>query len=111
MCKLNRLSTPDGTCLRDYIHADARAHVLGLQGLMDGRPKPNLGTGFDLLVREVIETVRRVTGRSFTVREPKTIGDPPSWWPPGRARELLGFGLPEAIWRISFGLRWNWSNR
>src|SRR5262245_40784016 len=75
--------TPDGTCLRDYIHvADlARAHVLGLQGLMEGRVQSqavNLGTGFGYSVREVIETVRRVTGRSFTVREvERRVGDPP----------------------------------
>src|SRR5262245_39960683 len=75
--------TPDGTCLRDYIHvADlARAHVLGLRLLMENEVSSqaiNLGTGYGCSVREMIETVRRVTGRDFTVRETaRREGDPP----------------------------------
>src|SRR5262249_19389475 len=66
--------TPDGTCVRDYIHVSdlARAHVLGLQAIMNGRLQSqaiNLGTGSGYSVRQVIETVRRVTGRNFKVRE------------------------------------------
>jgi len=66
--------TPDGTCLRDYIHVTdlARAHVMGLQALMESRAESqaiNLGTGHGYSVREVIETARRITGKDFTVRE------------------------------------------
>src|SRR4030095_1301701 len=60
--------TPDGTCLRDYIHVTdlARAHVVGLHALMNGRisSQPiNLGTGHGYSVREVIATVRLVRAR------------------------------------------------
>src|SRR5207253_828302 len=76
-------STPDGTCLRDYIHVTdlAQAHIMGLQTLMEGRIESqpvNLGTGFGYSVREVIEAARRITGKQFTVRETaRRPGDPP----------------------------------
>jgi UDP-glucose 4-epimerase len=75
--------TPDGTCVRDYIHvADlARAHVMGLQKLMGGELKSqpfNLGTGRGCSVREVVDTVRRITKRDFRVVEAsRREGDPP----------------------------------
>jgi len=74
--------TPDGTCIRDYIHvADlARAHVLALEYLEGGgRPLVlNLGTSKGFSVREVIKTARKVTGRDFHVVEgPRRPGDPP----------------------------------
>ena len=70
--------TPDGTCIRDYIHILdlARAHILAL-----GSKKSdfyNLGTGGGSSVREVIDTVRKVTGRKIDVVEkPRRPGDPP----------------------------------
>lgn len=76
--------TPDGTCLRDYIHVGdlAAAHVLALQRLgQDTEPERliyNLGTGRGFSVREVIETARRVTGKAIAVVEsPRRPGDPP----------------------------------
>ncbi|NYI03967.1 UDP-glucose 4-epimerase GalE [Allostreptomyces psammosilenae] len=72
--------TPDGTCVRDYIHvADlAEAHLLALTGAQPGRHLVcNLGNGAGFSVKEVIETVRRVTGREFTaVTAPRRAGDP-----------------------------------
>ncbi|MDP4031328.1 MAG: NAD-dependent epimerase/dehydratase family protein, partial [Pseudorhodobacter sp.] len=63
--------TPDGTCLRDYVHVMdlAEAHVLGLRWLMDGRGNGvfNLGSGCGFSVREVIAAAERVTGRSVPV--------------------------------------------
>ncbi len=64
--------TPDGTCLRDYIHVTdlADAHVQGARGdRRDGGPSGayNLGTGRPHSVREVIDTVERVTGRDGAV--------------------------------------------
>jgi UDP-glucose 4-epimerase len=72
--------TPDGTCVRDYIHvADlASAHLLVLEALQD-RDKLiyNLGNGRGFSVREVIETVRKVTGHAIPAREsPRRPGDP-----------------------------------
>lgn len=74
--------TPDGTCVRDYIHvADlAQAHVLGLQYLQNGGDSNvfNLGNGSGFSVREVIEAARRVTQREIRVVErDRRPGDPP----------------------------------
>lgn len=71
--------TPDGTCIRDYIHiADlVSAHLLALDGLGErGRLIYNLGSGNGYSVREVIETARRVTGQRIPVKElPPRPGD------------------------------------
>jgi UDP-glucose 4-epimerase len=70
--------TPDGTCIRDYIHILdlAQAHILALAS-----PKSdfyNLGTGGGTSVREVIETCKQVTGRDIkAVEKPRRAGDPP----------------------------------
>jgi UDP-glucose 4-epimerase len=73
--------TPDGTCIRDYIHvADlVAAHGLALQAL-DTRPRQiyNLGSGVGYSVRQVIESARRVTGQAIPVRvDPRRPGDAP----------------------------------
>lgn len=73
--------TPDGTCIRDYIHVDdlATAHLAALQRLGRGvELKLNLGTGQGSSVREVIETCREVTGHPIPadVTDPRA-GDPP----------------------------------
>jgi UDP-glucose-4-epimerase GalE len=90
--------TPDGTCLRDYIHVDdlARAHVLALDAL-DRAETPftamNLGTGRGTSVREVVQAVERVTGTKVphTVG-PRRAGDPPALVAvPTRSRAVLGF--------------------
>jgi len=71
--------TPDGTCIRDYIHVHdlANAHLVALRNL-DGRSYHyNLGNGKGYSVREVIDTARTVTGVDFTVNEtPRRQGDP-----------------------------------
>ena len=75
--------TPDGTCIRDYIHVLdlAEAHVTGLRRLLQGSIESqalNLGTGRGASVREVIDVCRRVSGREFRVVEsPRRSGDPP----------------------------------
>lgn len=76
--------TPDGTCIRDYIHVSdlADAHLLALQAL-DGVAPPrsrlvfNLGNGHGFSVREVIESARRVTGHPIPAEiHPRRAGDP-----------------------------------
>jgi UDP-glucose 4-epimerase len=70
--------TPDGTCIRDYIHILdlARAHMLALSSAKN--EFYNLGTGGGASVREVIESCRRVTGRKIDIAEkPRRPGDPP----------------------------------
>lgn len=74
--------TPDGTGVRDFIHVDdlADAHRLGLEYLRDGGDSGvfNCGYGHGYSVREVIDSVQRVTGRTLPVEEaPRRPGDPP----------------------------------
>jgi UDP-glucose 4-epimerase len=89
--------TRDGTCIRDYVHVQdlARAHVLALEALDSGEPFQafNLGTEQGYSVREVVQAVERVTGRTVPVsiggRRP---GDPPCLIASSaRSREALGF--------------------
>lgn len=74
--------TPDGTCVRDYIHVSdlARAHVAAARRLTDERPiEPvyNLGSGQGSSVREIMDTIRDVTGIDFTPEvNPRRPGDP-----------------------------------
>ena len=72
--------TPDGTCIRDYIHVRdlADAHLLALAALQTtDKVIYNIGNGQGFTVREVIESVRRVTGRPIAVEEcPRREGDP-----------------------------------
>jgi UDP-glucose 4-epimerase len=72
--------TPDGTCIRDYIHVHdlARAHLLALNALTEhDQLIYNLGNGVGFSVREVIESARRVTGHPIPViEEPRRLGDP-----------------------------------
>ncbi|RII27933.1 MAG: UDP-glucose 4-epimerase GalE [Geobacter sp.] len=73
--------TPDGTCIRDYIHVCdlASAHTLALQALLDGKGSLtcNLGNGTGYSIREVIEVCRKVTGRTIPVATgPRRPGDP-----------------------------------
>ena len=70
--------TPDGTCIRDYIHIVdlAQAHILALGEAASGCY--NLGTGGGSSVREVIESCRKITGRKIdTIEKPRRPGDPP----------------------------------
>jgi UDP-glucose 4-epimerase len=73
--------TKDGTCIRDYIHVHdlANAHLLALNALSDSRSRLiyNIGNGQGFTVREVIDSVRRVTGKPIAVEEcPRRPGDP-----------------------------------
>jgi UDP-glucose 4-epimerase len=104
--------TPDGTALRDYVHVDdlARAHLLALDTAVPGRHAIfNLGSGTGYSVREVIDAVRRVTGREFEVREePRRPGDPPALVATNtRAREGLGWA-PERSLDEMVADAWAW---
>jgi UDP-glucose 4-epimerase len=72
--------TPDGTCIRDYIHIEdlVEAHLLALQAVSGGGQRIyNLGNGSGFSVRQVIETARRVTGREIPEEVvPRRPGDP-----------------------------------
>jgi UDP-glucose 4-epimerase len=72
--------TPDGTCIRDYVHVEdlARAHVLALHAAREGTHMVcNLGNGGGFSVRDVVGTVQTVTGRDVPIRETaRRAGDP-----------------------------------
>jgi UDP-glucose-4-epimerase GalE len=72
--------TPDGTCVRDYIHVDdlAEAHLRALERLQPGQQMHyNLGIGRGYSVREVIRAVEEVTGKRVPIKEgPRRAGDP-----------------------------------
>ncbi len=74
-------ATPDGTCIRDYVHVLdlARAHILALEALADGESRVyNLGSGSGYSVLEVIEAARKVTGHAIpTLEAPRRAGDLP----------------------------------
>ena len=104
--------TPDGTCVRDYVHVNdlAEAHLLALEQLQPGRGRAfNLGTGRGHSVREVIDACREVTGRDVPVRYgPRREGDPPALVAAAdRARTELGWqpqykdlhAIVETAWR------------
>ncbi|MBF0499162.1 MAG: UDP-glucose 4-epimerase GalE [Candidatus Riflebacteria bacterium] len=89
--------TPDGTCIRDYIHVSdlADAHVLALRHLQNGGISGgfNLGNGAGYSVKEVIETAEYVTGRKIpTLFGQRRAGDPPRLvGDASRARNILGW--------------------
>jgi UDP-glucose-4-epimerase GalE len=86
--------TPDGTCIRDYVHVEdlAEAHIAAMNAIKPGTASAyNLGIGRGYSVRQIIEVVREVSGRQFRViEEPRRAGDPPAVFadPSKIAREL-----------------------
>ena len=78
----NDYPTPDGTCIRDYIHVTdlAKAHVLALKALSKGKASRiyNLGNGVGYSVKEVIEIAKQVTNKEIkTINVKRRAGDPP----------------------------------
>ncbi|MEN0019712.1 MAG: UDP-glucose 4-epimerase GalE [Planctomycetota bacterium] len=88
--------TPDGTCVRDYIHVEdlVDAHVAVMDKLKPGDSLAyNLGIGNGLSVRQIIDSVKRVTGIDFTVQEgERRAGDPPELYAnPAKIKAELGW--------------------
>ncbi len=106
--------TPDGTCVRDYIHVTdlADAHVKAVRALLDGAESTalNIGTGRGWSVRELVDSVRRVTDRDIPVRVgPRRPGDPPVLIAdPTRARDRLGWRPRYADLAIQVKHAWAW---
>ena len=78
----NDYDTPDGTCVRDYVHVSdvADAHVLAAEHLVNGKQSQilNLGTGRGYSVQDIVNLVKKVTGQDVTFRyESRRAGDPP----------------------------------
>jgi UDP-glucose 4-epimerase len=109
--------TPDGTCVRDYIHVTdlCSAHTLALEYLGRGGASDfiNLGNGFGYSVMEVIEAARRVTGREIEVRvEPARAGDPARLVADAtKAREVLGWRTRHPELEEIVRTAWEWHQR
>ena len=115
----NDYDTPDGTCIRDYIHVTdlAKAHILAVEYLMNGGESDifNLGNGVGYSVKEVIETARKVTGHPIPAKEEaRRAGDPARLVASGeKARKILGWepeitGLADII---SSAWKWHKAHR
>jgi len=105
--------TPDGTCIRDYIHVSdlAEAHVLGLDYL-DSKDSValNLGTGQGYSVKEVVSTIEKVVGRKVPSQmAPRRPGDPPSLVAdPSRAEKLMNWKAKRSLEEI-VSSAWKWA--
>ncbi len=106
--------TPDGTCLRDYIHVTdlADAHRLALESLeQNGRTSfYNLGNGHPHSVKQVLETVERVTGRQVGWEiAPRRPGDPAALYASnGRIQQELGWRPRYADLETIVDTAWRW---
>jgi UDP-glucose-4-epimerase GalE len=108
--------TPDGTCIRDYIHVDdlAMAHLAALERLKPGdQLKLNLGTGQGASVKQVIDHCRNVTGHPIPTREcSRRAGDPPELVAdPSAAKRALGWEAKHKDVRTIIESAWRWHSK
>jgi UDP-glucose 4-epimerase len=110
--------TPDGTCIRDFVHVRdlADAHLLALEATGEGDPSfevYNLGSAAGFSVREVVEAARRVTGRAVPARALKRrSGDPPVLVASSRrARRELGWAPTHSTLERMLTDAWAWRQR
>ncbi|HEV7219775.1 MAG TPA: UDP-glucose 4-epimerase GalE [Terriglobales bacterium] len=107
--------TPDGTCIRDYIHVSdlAEAHVMGLGYLDNGDSVAlNLGSGRGHSVKEVVSTIEKVVGRKVPSQmASRRPGDPPSLVAdPSRAEKLMNWKAKRSLEEIVLSA-WKWAER
>ncbi|WP_127112332.1 UDP-glucose 4-epimerase GalE [Shimia sediminis] len=106
--------TPDGTCIRDYVHVCdlVEAHILGLRWLLDGKPSEvfNLGTGKGFSVREVIDQSRAVTNRDVPYEEgPRRAGDCTKLVSGStKAEKVLGWAPTRSTMKDMVADAWRW---
>lgn len=106
--------TPDGTCIRDYIHVTdlAQAHILAVEYLINGGVSDifNLGNGVGYSVREVIDTARKVTGHPIpAIETPRRAGDPARLVASSeKAKTVLGWMPVHDSLEEIIGSAWNW---
>lgn len=108
--------TPDGTCIRDYVHVEdlVDAHVKVLAALQPGdRRAYNLGIGRGYSVREIIASVKKVSGRDFAVKEePRRAGDPPRLFAQAdKIQRELGWRAGITDLDEIVGSAWRWFSR
>jgi len=106
--------TPDGTCLRDYVHVDdlSRAHIAVFDKLATpgARFFYNLGTGKPFSVREIIQAVEKITGKKVPVIEsPRRAGDPPALFADSsKAQKELGWTPKYMDAESVIATAWKW---
>ena len=105
--------TPDGTCIRDYVHVDdlALAHALAIEATTPETTEVfNIGTGQGTSVLEIIEACERVTGRAIPQTDaPRRPGDPPSLVAdPSKLKERLGWRPAYASIEDTIATAWAW---
>lgn len=106
--------TPDGTCIRDYIHVEdlATAHASAIDHLVAGGDsiRCNLGTGVGVSVKEIIEAVEEVTGQEVPIKYgPRREGDPPQLLAdPSLAKQALGWEAQHKNVRNMVKSAWAW---
>jgi UDP-glucose 4-epimerase len=107
--------TPDGTCIRDFVHVSdlALGHLLALEATGEGEPSLevyNLGSAAGFSVREVVEAARKVTGRAIPARPLKRrVGDPPVLVASSRrARRELGWSPRYSSLEQMVADAWSW---
>ncbi len=109
----NDYPTPDGTCIRDYIHVIdlAEAHILALEALADGQSrKYNLGNGKGYSIMEVLQTARDITGHPIPAEVgPRRPGDPATLIADStRIMQELGWHPEFGSLRQIIETAWNW---
>ena len=111
--------TPDGTCIRDYVHVEdlVDAHVVVMEALNPGADDPrkrqrfyNLGTGNGLSVKTIVEAVKQVTGINFKVNiGPRRPGDPPTLYAnPQKIQDELGWEARHKDAKTMVEHAWAW---
>jgi len=109
--------TPDGTCVRDYVHVNdlATAHILSLDYLREGGESTalNLGTGVGQSVRDVLQAVSAVTGLEVPHKvQPRRAGDPPELVAdPSKAKKVLGWTAEYRDLNRIVETAWAWLQR
>lgn len=111
----NDYPTPDGTCVRDYVHVIdlAQAHILALRSLDKGSRKYNLGNGQGFSVQEVVEVARQVTGHPIPVKiGPRRPGDPATLIADSQAiKQELGWEPRYTTLRSIIETAWAWHQK
>jgi len=105
--------TPDGTCVRDYVHVEdlVDAHLAVMNALKPGDQRVyNLGIGRGYSVNQIIESVQRVTGKSFTVKHgPRRPGDPPELFAdPRKIKSEIGWSAKITDLDEIVASAWRW---
>lgn len=110
----NDYATPDGTCIRDYVHVSdvARGNLAAARYLLDGGKTDifNIGVGRGYSVYEVVNAVKNVTGVDFaTTLQPRRTGDPAAiFCKPDKAAKLLNFRAEQSDLEKIVQDAWRW---